>query len=121
MSFFKEAGDSLLRYTEKIVTKTEEYAKIGKITLDIRRLESQIQKAHGEIGEYVYVKFREGAQSLAADDTLVRSKSDFITGNYALIDQKRGEIEEIRRAGQGGSSGRTGGAPGSNPADGPQA
>lgn len=121
MSFFKEAGDSLLRYTEKIVSKTEEYAKIGKITLDIRRLESQIQKAHGEIGEYTYVKFREGAQSLAADDSLVRSKSDFITGNYALIEQKRREIEEIRRAGQGTSGGQAAGTPDQGTSDGPQA
>ncbi|MBP7584226.1 MAG: hypothetical protein KBA61_09355 [Spirochaetes bacterium] len=118
MSFFKEAGDSLLRYTEKIVSKTEVYAKIGKITLDIRKLESQIQKAQREMGEYAYAKFSEGAQSLAADDSLVKDKCEFITGNRAQIEQKRREIDEIRTAGQGGSAGSGAPSSGGGSADG---
>jgi len=112
MSFFKEAGDSLLRYTEKIVNKTEIYAKIGKITLDIKRTETQIQKAQREMGEYVYTKFKDGAPSLGSDDEFIASKCGFINDQFDLIARKRREIDEIRKAGQeqaAGGSGEGGG------------
>ncbi len=104
MSFLKEAGDSLLKYTEKIVSKTEEYAKIGKITLDIKRLESGIEKTHRELGEFVIMKMSQGENSISLTDRYIIERSEMINEYRAAIEAKRKDIEEIKRA---GSSSRT--------------
>lgn len=98
MSFFKEAGDSLVKYTEKLVNKTEEYAKIGKLTLDIKKLEGSIDRTNKEIGQYVISKISEGSDSLSFSDELIREKSVLIKENLATIDLKRAEIEELKKA-----------------------
>ncbi|HQO03928.1 MAG TPA: hypothetical protein PLI62_16850 [Spirochaetota bacterium] len=97
MSFFKEAGDSLIKYTEKLVNKTEEYAKIGKLTLDIKKLESGIDKIHKEIGEYLMTKLHEGADSLSFSDQIIQERSQSISDNLAMIKSKRAEIEELKK------------------------
>ncbi len=104
MSFLKEAGDSLLKYTEKIVSKTEEYARIGKITLDIKRLESGIEKTHRELGEFVITKMNQGENSISLTDRFIIERSEMINEYRAAIEAKRKEIEEIKRM---GSSSRT--------------
>lgn len=112
MSFLKEAGDSLLRYTEKIVNKTEVYAKIGKLALEIKKIETDIYKTHKELGEYTYNKFNEGTQSIEAIDPIVTAKCNSIRQYHDAIARKREEIAEIRRMDQERSSKQstTGGA-----------
>ncbi len=97
MSFFKEAGDSLLRYTEKIVNKTEVYAKIGKLALEIKKIETDIYKTQKELGEYAYNKFNEGVQAIEAQDSTVTAKCNAIKQYHEAIARKREEIAEIRR------------------------
>ena len=104
MSFIKDAGDSLLRYTEKIVTKTEEYAKIGKITLDIKRLESQIQKAYREIGEHTFNTLNSGIGTIGIDDVIISEKCNQIKDTTESIRLKKNEIEEIKKAAREGSA-----------------
>ena len=104
MSFIKEAGDSLLRYTEKIVNKTEEYAKIGKITLDIKRLESLVQKTYKDMGEYTFNKLNEGSSSVNIDDVFISEKCNLIKKTSETITQKRSEIEDIRQSSRDSST-----------------
>ncbi len=104
MSFFKEAGDSLLRYTEKIVNKTEVYAKIGKLVLEIKKIEAGIYKTQKEIGEYAYNKFNEGVQAIEATDPTITEKCATIRQYHDAIARKREEIAEIRRMDQERSS-----------------
>ncbi|HPJ37906.1 MAG TPA: hypothetical protein PLT75_05650 [Spirochaetota bacterium] len=97
MSFFKEAGDSLVKYTEKIVNKTEEYAKIGKLTLDIKKLEGSIDKINKELGEYVMSRISEGSDSLSFSDEIIIEKSQMIRDNLSTIESKKAEIEELKK------------------------
>ena len=99
MSFFSEASESLFKYTEKIVTKTEEYARIGKITLDIKRLERTIEKAHHDIGEFVVSRVKHGDASIACGENAITEKVALIDDCRASIQTKRSEIEEIKRSG----------------------
>lgn len=107
MSFFKEAGDSILRYTEKIVNKTEVYAKIGRLVLDIKKIEAEIYKTQKELGEYAYNKFNEGAQAIEAADPAVSPKCDSIRQYHDAIARKREEIAEIRKMDRERSSAQT--------------
>ncbi|MCX7679128.1 MAG: hypothetical protein N2316_07895 [Spirochaetes bacterium] len=97
MSFFKDASEAFLRYTEKIVNKTELYAKIGRLIVDIKRMENDIQKIHREIGEYIYTKFSNGAFPIQSDDTTLNTKCEKIQELLDLIAKKREEIAELRR------------------------
>ncbi len=54
MGFFKNAGDSLSRYSEVIVNRTEEYTKIAKLTLDIRRINSDVQKLKIHLADILF-------------------------------------------------------------------
>jgi len=108
MSFFKEAGDSLLRLSEKIVNKTELYAKIGKLVLDIKKIESDIHKIQKEIGEYVFNKFSDGSQPIDINDPTIVSKCERIRQHQEAIAQKRTEISELRKIEQERSSGQPG-------------
>lgn len=104
MSFFKEASDAFLRYTEKIVHKTELYAKIGRLVVDIKRMENEIQKLKREIGEYVYTNFSEGTVSLQSDDQTIISKCTTIQELCEAIAKKREEIANLRKMEEGGNN-----------------
>jgi hypothetical protein len=107
MSFWKDAGKSFIKYSEKIVEKTEEYTKIAKLILDIKKLENSIESLHCGIGEYIIRKINEGARDIAFDDDFIRDHAQRIRDNKVLIDGKRREIEAIKtaRTGPDGTSG----------------
>jgi hypothetical protein len=98
MGFFKDASESLFKYSEKLVNKTEEYAKIAKLSMDIKRFESSIEKIYMEIGEYVKKKIDQGESTLNTSDQFLSEKSASIEEIKKNIDEKRKEIAAIRKA-----------------------
>jgi len=44
MGFFKDAGDSIAKYSNIFISKTEEYSRVAKITIEIKKLESEKAK-----------------------------------------------------------------------------
>jgi hypothetical protein len=99
MGILKDAGDSILKYSEKLVNKTEEYAKIGKLTLDIKKHESDIDRVHREIGEIVMDQIASGAGSIDAKDAQLKDKSEKIKSIRQEIDLKKKLIEDIKALG----------------------
>lgn len=100
MSFFRDAGDSLIKYSEIIVNKTEEYTKIAKLTLDIKKLESDIEKIQSELGRFVIVSFESGQKSVDMSDPHIADFLNKIKENIAGIESKREEINLIRQSGR---------------------
>ncbi len=98
MSFWKEAGKSFVKYSEKIVEKTEEYTKIAKLILDIKKLEHTIETLHCETGEYVIKKLDEGGNQVSLNDDFIRDHAEKTRGCRDLIASKRKEIEDIKAA-----------------------
>jgi hypothetical protein len=96
MGILKDAGDSILKYSEKLVNKTEEYAKIGKLTLDIKKHEGDIDKANREIGELVMEKISSGAASIDVNDVILKNLSEKIKSIRLEIDQKKKMIEDVK-------------------------
>ncbi|HSV96489.1 MAG TPA: hypothetical protein VLM75_06075 [Spirochaetota bacterium] len=98
MGFLKDASRSFLKYSEMLIDKTEEYTRLAKLSLEIKRLEYMIEKNHIEIGEYVSGKIGEGAQNLNLDDETIKIRHQNIMENRKTIDVRRKEIEEIKKA-----------------------
>ncbi len=98
MGFLKDAHRSFLKYSEMLIDKTEEYTRLAKLNLEIKRLEYMIEKNHIEIGEYVSGKIAEGAAELRLDDETIRTRHQNIMSHRETIAARRREIEEIKRA-----------------------
>ncbi len=98
MSFLKDAGKTFIKFSETVVEKTEEYTRIAKLILDIKKLENNIEGLHGDIGQHVVRKIDEGASSVNTGDELVKSCYEKISEDKKLIDDKRKEIEMIKKA-----------------------
>lgn len=90
MGLLKDAGDSILKYSEILVNKTEVYTKIAKLNLDIKRLESLIEKTERKAGQYCIKALSETGSSITSDD---REMSSFITE----INDHRKEIKEKKK------------------------
>ncbi len=97
MSFFKEARESIMKYSEKVVNKTEEYAKIGRLTMDIKKMENSIDKAYTELGKIVFDKITLGASDINASEDTIVQQVDAIHSYNKTIEEKRSEIEEIKK------------------------
>ncbi|HNR87124.1 MAG TPA: hypothetical protein PKM65_02150 [Spirochaetota bacterium] len=98
MGFFKDASESLFTYSEKLITKTEEYARIAKLTMDIKRLEMSIGRINAEVGEYVVKRADAGDASIALSDEFIVEKTRAIAGVREEIEAKRQEIAAIKSA-----------------------
>jgi|GEM_PF-805756 len=68
MSIFKDASQTLLKYGELLVNKTEEYTKIAKLNLDIKKLEGSIDKMISTAGQYIVEKL-DNKESFTQDDS----------------------------------------------------
>ncbi len=105
MGLMKDAGNSFLKYSELLVNKTEEYARIGKLTLDIKRMERNISQVLRELGEYVVGQYREGSQTVLSSDQTIADKTRSLQEFQACIDSKKKEIEELKKG--SGTQGKT--------------
>ena len=98
MSFLKDAGKTFIKFSETVVEKTEEYTRIAKLILDIKKLENAIESLHNDIGQYVVKRINEGASSIGTADEPIKGCHEKISENKKLIDAKRHEIEMIKKA-----------------------
>ena len=98
MGFFKDASESLFKYSEKLITKTEEYARIAKLTMDIKRLEMSIDRICAEVGDFVIKRVDAGEANLNLADEFIVEKARRIASIRNDIEGKRSEITAIKAA-----------------------
>jgi|GEM_PF-2605291 len=82
---------------EKVVNKTEEYGKIGKLKVDIVGFNRQVEKLHNELGQKTYeILSSEGSKSVA-NNNKVKDIVKHISEWKEKIKAKEEEIEQIRQ------------------------
>ncbi|MBN2160088.1 MAG: hypothetical protein JW807_11885 [Spirochaetes bacterium] len=101
MGILKEAGDTIVKYGEIIVNKTGELAKIGKLNLDIKRLQLDQGIAEKDLGKYVINKIDAGAATIDCSDVLVKDLHEKIGSLKKKIEEKSAEIEKIKAESKG--------------------
>jgi hypothetical protein len=96
MGILKDAGDTLAKYGEIIVNKTEELAKIAKLNLDIKRLRIDQGIAEKELGRHIISQMDEGATSINVSDQKVKELRDRVADYKKTMEEKKVEIEKIK-------------------------
>ncbi len=96
MGIIKDTGDTLAKYGEIIVNKTEELAKIAKLNLDIKRIGIDQGIAEKELGRHVISQIDGGATSVSTSDQKVKELRDRVAGYKKSIEEKKLEIEKIK-------------------------
>jgi hypothetical protein len=96
MGILKDAGDTIAKYGEIIINKTEELAKIAKLNLDIKRLKIDQGIAEKELGRHVIAKIDEGAASINPSDQKVKELHQKVAGVKKSVEEKKVEIEKIK-------------------------
>lgn len=93
MSIIKQTGESLMKYGGIIVNKTEAYARIAKLKLDIKRLESSIEQCYIKAGRLATNEYRDGA---AASQSDIKNIAEEVNRYNEEIAAKKQEIAEIK-------------------------
>ncbi len=91
-----EEGLRTLKETaQDIAFNMEKQAMIGKRKyLDVTKLQRNIQKAHAEIGEYVYDQFTSD-KNVSRDDPFIKDRIGSVTRMRLTIDDIEEEISRL--------------------------
>ena len=96
MSIFKDASDSIMKYGEMIVNKTEEYSKIAKLNVEIKKLDWDIDKVYKEVGKIVIAKMKENVSEISASNDDLQAMYTKFNDLQNLKKQKKDDIKNIR-------------------------
>jgi len=97
MGILKDVGDALVKYGDVLVNKTEEYTRIAKLSLDIKRLEGRRDDIYRDVGRQVI-------EGLSGDETSFTRENEFIAEKLALVsdlesvmEQKNAELNTLKQ------------------------
>jgi hypothetical protein len=96
MGILKETGETIVKYGEIIVNKTEELAKIAKLNLDIKRMKIDQGIVEKELGRYVVSRIDEGASSVDCADPKVKEMHEKVVDLKKKIEDKKSDIEKVK-------------------------
>jgi len=96
MSFIKETSDTLLKYGNKIVNKTEEYTHIAKLSIEIKTLESKIKKIENQIGSVILRNIKNN-ENFDIQSTEIHDLYNEFAELENEIELKQDEIEQINK------------------------
>ncbi len=96
MGILKEAGETIVKYGEIVVNKTEELARIAKINLDIKRLGIDLGIAEKETGRHVIAAIDGGSSTIDCKEKKITELYEKVNSLKRTIEEKRSEIEKIK-------------------------
>ena len=96
MGILKDTGETIVKFGEIFINKTEEFAKIAKLNLDIKRLQIDQGIAEKDLGRYVIEKIEKGAALIEASDPKVKELQVKVNAFKKKIDEKKVEIEKVK-------------------------
>lgn len=98
MGILKDASESILKYSGILVNKTEEYTRMAKLNLEIKKIEGDIDRVHREIGAILEEKANGGASSIEISDSAIQGNLASIKEFRSTIGSKKDEIEKLKQA-----------------------
>ena len=100
MSFLKSAGDSILKYGEIIISRTEDYARMAKLKIEIKHIEDEIEKCYANAGKTVISEYGKDAGSFNVDIDSIKNIAESINKYKTQIEEKKHIIAELKKKGQ---------------------
>jgi uncharacterized small protein (DUF1192 family) len=96
MGILKDTGETIVKFGEIFINKTEEFAKIAKLNVDIKRLQIDQGIAEKDLGRHIIEKIDKGAASIEASDPKVKELHVKVNDFKKKIDAKKAEIEKVK-------------------------
>ena len=104
MGFLRDASESILKYSGILVNKTEEYTRIAKLNLEVKKVESDIDKREMEIGEIVVDHFDSGQSTIDLNNQKLKELIEQIRTMRSDIERKKDEIEALKKQAEGNTA-----------------
>lgn len=95
MGILKDAGESLVNFSERFLDKTEELAQIARITMEIKKLEHSIKEIYLNTGKYVYDQVVSDRPISNTDDFIIKAVAT-INDYKTKIQEKQNEIQKVK-------------------------
>lgn len=93
----KDIGRSFLKYSEKVVNKTDNLTQIAKLNIEIKKALAAIEDAKNRIGDTVLKKYESEAQSISFKDSEISEDLEVIREIKTKIDDLKKALEEVKK------------------------
>lgn len=107
MSLLRDMGDSLIKYGEILINKTEQITKTARVRIEIRKKEIEINNIKILIADHVIAMAEQNRQP---DNEFLVTRMSSIKDLTRDIDELRVKLEEIKS--QNSSTGQSDAKPG---------
>jgi hypothetical protein len=96
MGILRETGETIARFGEIVINKTEELAKIAKLNVDIKRIQIDLNITEKELGRHVIAKIDQGATTIESSDPKVKELHEKVNSLKKKTEEKKSDIEKVR-------------------------
>jgi predicted phage tail protein len=96
MGILKDTGETIVKFGEIFINKTEEFAKIAKLNVDIKRLQIDQGIAEKELGRHVVEKIDTGAATIETSEAKVKELHVKVNAFKKKIGEKKADIEKVK-------------------------
>ena len=93
MSFFKDFSTDMLKYSKKVVNKTDILAQLAKLNIDVEKKKREIVKVKTHIGDYIVEQHDKNEKPL---DDVLQVKIDAINEIKSEMDKIKIKIESLK-------------------------
>ena len=96
MSFWEDLSRVFKKSVSVVAKKTDEYAKIGKIKVDIIGIKRDIDKQFNSLGANVYRLIVDESNTRVASNEEVKEILDKVKELNKTLNEKKEELEKVR-------------------------
>lgn len=97
MSIMKDLGRSFLKYSEKVVNKTDNLTRIAKLNIEIKKALTAIEDTKTRIGDSVLKKYESGSESINFTDSGITDDLQTIGELKSKIDDLKNALDEVKK------------------------
>jgi len=97
MSFMKDIKRTFLKYSEKVVNKTDNLTQIAKLNIEIKKAIAEIDDRKTKIGDAVLIKHESNADSIMFKDSEIAGDLEEIDNLKIRINELKISLEEVKK------------------------
>lgn len=97
MTFWDDFKKNTYKFSEAFINKTEDYARITKLTMDIKKHELSQKKLTQEIGDFVVSQLNSGVETIKLSEPFIQTKVNEIISINKNIENCNNEIAQLKK------------------------
>lgn len=92
----EEIKDNIIKFSKNFADKAEDYAKIAKLQIEIKKIEAEVIVQYKNLGKEVYAERENGKDTISLNEGSILEVNQKIAEMKSKIDGKKAEIEKIK-------------------------